>query len=824
MKSRKYILIAILSVFSLCGTISGCSPSNVDSSSAGTAIIGGAGTPAKISVAFTGGLTPTSIVNGASVNVNATVLDSANNVVSGATVTFAFATPGAGTFTPGATAVTNASGVATVQFNDITNDITLRFTASVTTATGAIISNTASLTIGSPPPPVPASMTLTINPASIDILGQTTVTVTVLDSTGNPAFGASVTLDIPVGAGLGSFSATSSVTTLPLVTNASGQATATFYAGGSSGIVTIRATIAVPSIVQSSSLSINSVPNSVNVTASPLSVTVGGTSNITANVLNILNNPVPDGTVVTFSCFAGNCAAGTFPTTATTVGGAATITFTASATQTGSIIVQASAGTSPVVTGTVTITVNAAATSSIQFTSASPNIIGIVGSGVGSTSIVIFTVKDSNGNPQPGILVDFLLFGPTGSSIGPVLLSTTDSGSTGSTGQVSTILHAGTVAGPARITATVNGTAISISTSSGNISIGGGLPSATHFGVAVSKFNLEGLAFDNITSTLTAFLADRFGNYNVLQGTSVSFATDSGAIGPNALTDANGIASVTYRTQNPRPTDVPPIPGEPFYTVAGHTYNPRDGWITVVAMTTGEESFVDENADGLFTRSYSASACPSPPAVPAGFICECDTGPTFFVGAGAICPAGLRSEAFQDLGEPFIDSDDSGTQTLGELFFDWPSYVPGGTIGTYQTGNNVWDAKIPIWTTVNLVYTGPPSFGANTSKIRTDIGGAGAVTLGAGASQNFTITVCDVNLNTLIGGTTISVTATAGQLTGSTSVTLADGLSFGPTVLSVTLTNTTSTPLTPVFLSATVTWKSIISSVSYPGTITMTNP
>ena len=59
------------------------------------------------------------------------------------------------------------------------------------------------------------------------------------------------------------------------------------------------------------------------------------------------------------------------------------------------------------------------------------------------------------------------------------------------------------------------------------------------------------------SATIEAWMADRFGNYNILQGTSVSFATDAGAIDTSNVTDAFGITDSVYRTQNPMPTDVP---------------------------------------------------------------------------------------------------------------------------------------------------------------------------------------------------------------------------------------------------------------------------
>jgi hypothetical protein len=671
------------------------------------------------------------------------------------------------------------------------------FTATVMVAGSGTINNSASLTIGTPPVSVaPTSLNLTVTPLSINITGQATVTITATDSGGNPAYNTPIVLDFQAGSTLGGFDVTLATKTITQNTDASGQLTATFYAGGSSGTATLRATATapVPTIVKTASVTITSVPSSVSVSITPATINTSGTANIVANVLNSLSQPVPDGTVVNFSCLAG-CGVGTFPATGTTYLGDASITFTASPSTAGTAVIQASAGSAPnVATGTASITVTAAVTSSIEFVSAALPVIGIQGSGPNDNTAVTFLVKDSNGTAKGGVPVNFVLYGPTGSYIGSTPGSTTDSASSGSDGKVSTILHAGLVAGPVRIVATVTGT--TISTSSGNLSIGGGVPSATHFDLATNKFNLEGFGYNNIQATITAYLADRFGNYNVLQGTSVSFFTEAGAIDTSSVTDANGLTSATFRTQDPRPADVVPLLGEPSYTVGGHTYNPHDGWVTILVTTTGEETFVDNNANGVYD---------------------------------------LGTDTFIDIGEPFIDANDNGVHNTGELFFDWPSYVPGGIAGTYQIGNGTWDGQIPIWKTMHLVFTGPPDIGVTaagilTSRIEcTDPAIApllyGDVTIPKGESRTFNVYVSDINMNTLIADTTIDVkqvTGAKGALTSPTPITLPDVLSQGPTVFQVRLLNNISdtTPQIGDFYVEVI-WKGLKTQIYYPGAITL---
>ena len=115
------------------------------------------------------------------------------------------------------------------------------------------------------------------------------------------------------------------------------------------------------------------------------------------------------------------------------------------------------------------------------------------------------------------------------------------------------------------------------------------------------------------------------------------------------------------RTQAPEPVNVAKgtiFTDEPwrFVSALTTTYNPRDGWVTVLATAQGEEAFLDENGDGQFTVGFSTSACPS------GYTCECTAGPS--VTNGTAC-AGSRSEPFTDLSEPYYDKNDDGCRNDG---------------------------------------------------------------------------------------------------------------------------------------------------------------
>lgn len=759
--------------------------------------------PTSVSVVFTavGTTTPaiTAIPNFGQADVRALVRDASSNPLAGVTVNFSVQ-GGAATGTLAASAVTNASGIATVTYTAVASNTVATINANV-----ASINNSAVLTVGTPPPPAPASMNLTINPLTITISSQATVTVTLLDASGNPAFNNPVTLTITAGTSLASFSPMpSSVLTVPLTTNASGIASATLYSGSSSGSVTVQASSAASNSPQSGSILITSNPASVSLSVGSSSLINGQTTTVTADVRNFLNQAVSDGTSVTFALTYGGAAPGTLSsTTAFTVttilgpgvtGGIASVTFNADPTNAGPVFITATAGT--VTSAPVLITVSAASAASLEFVSATPNVIGIQGSGTTSSSFVKFKVISSSGSTLPGVNVSFTLFGPTGSYLDTLdATPTTSSGSTDSKGEVITILQAGTVAGPCRIAASTMVSGATLTTSSGNISIGGGVPSDLFFSTSVSKFNLDGLGCNNLQSTITAYLADRFGNYNILQGWSVSFATDSGAIDTSNVTDASGITTAVFRTQSPIPADVAPLVGEPNYTVGPRTYNPRDGWLTILVSTTGEEYFRDDNANGVY------DSLPVP-------------------------------ETFTDLSEPFIDSNDNGGRDSGELFFDWPGGITGNTAGTHNGPNTVWDARIPIFRQVNLVMTGPPNFSDNTTRITDDtFSTTNPVSILRGGSRDFYVFVSDINMNALIAGTKVSLISDKSEAKitylGGDPQTLADGLSFGPAILQyrVTNNNTSAGSVFPT-LTATIDWlgncgRASTPTTFYRGTITL---
>jgi adhesin/invasin len=628
----------------------------------------------------------------------------ATGPIPNATVTFTVSVVGAGSFT--AAAPTDALGQTTVTFtaNSPAGDNSI---VDITAAAGAV-NNSASLTIGTPAPPAPTSLSLSISPLSVPIASQAVVTATVLGATG-PAYNTNVTLTITTGATLASFNSGTTQTSIIVTTNSSGVASTPIYTGGTSGSVQVQATVA--SLNQSAGFLITSDPSSISLNVVNSNLTNGQTTNITATVRNILNNPVTDGTVVNFAItslapYAGSLSA----SSASTINGVASVTFTADASLTGGVIIQATVGTlTPV---QAIIIVNAAQAGSLQYVSVTPTsgVISIKGAAGTSDASVVFMVTSTSGAALANQSVNFTLFGPQGATLDNTG-TTTSSQSTDSKGQVTTIVHAGYVAGPVQIiasTAVTGPPPATLYASSGSLSIGGGVPSYKWLSLSVQKLNIAGWNCDSVTDTINVNIADRFGNYNILKGTSVSFATDFGAIDTSNVTNDSGQTSSVFRSQDPRLGS--------------------GGKVTILVRTTGEENFTDLDADGVYTAGTD----------------------TF----------DLVSD---DLPEPYIDTNGNGTHNAGELYFNWPATVPTATSG-YNTANGGWDSSIPIWKTVNIWMTGPPDpANSHIECCNPSLPGctltAGNITIPNGSYTFCFVFAADVNDNALVGGTKVSLTS-----------------------------------------------------------------
>ena len=292
----------------------------------------------------------------------------------------------------------------------------------------------------------------------------------------------------------------------------------------------------------------------------------------------------------------------------------------------------------------------------IEFVSAVPDKLGVKGSGKNESSLVTFQVKDTEGDPFPaGALVEFTLSAAPGVTLDSPTDRTDDSGI------VEATLNSGQTATTVTVTATAHVGTETLQAVSPPIAIVGAKPNARYITFSCERFNVGGLILNGVDTHCTVALADRFSN-KIAFATNVIFRTEAGNIDGSALTSESsnslGEATVTITTGNPRPKDVGPITNEPF--IGSH--NPRDGIVTIIVATTGEEEFDDVNGNGTY-----------------------DSGEPF--------------EQWEK-GEPFVDMDDDGIRDPDEPFID------ANDNQQYDVANHTWDSDTLIWEVTHMLWTG----------------------------------------------------------------------------------------------------------------------
>lgn len=594
---------------------------------------------------------------------------------------------------------------------------------------------------GTTPPPTqtPTAISVTAIPDSINIEETTTIKAVVYDSSGKTISGVLVvfTLDQPQIASVNS-SAT---------TGADGSATVTMTARKNAGAVKVTATVGTLKSDPPITVTIlsSSAPTDMVLAANPDAVLVLGTSSVRAQVLDALGNPVPDGTTVSFK--SDNELFGVFTSeTATTNSGFASATFTAGD-QPGIASVTVRSGN---IAKQANITILPAAAASIQFVSASPQRIALQGSGGVETAIVQFVVRDSNGDPVEGATVSLAMTGPNGGEYidpPPDATPTEIEVSTNATGIAQVTLHSGSVAGPVNVTATTfvpdgTGGQIPISAQSSVISVGGGIASADRFGVAATRLNIAGADFFGVETLISAYLADRFGNYNILQGTTVSFVCEPGlAIDTSEITlGETGIASVTARSQPSGLLNIVPKQWETdlknyiFQRYSRSINYPRFGRCSVLVYLRGEEHFDDSNANGVY-----------------------DVGESF---------GDTEDDPFVDYNDNFV-YDGPGSVDPEEL------YIDSAANGTWDGNNGVWDGDKALFQNIRILLT-------TSDLIVAWDNSSSNFTVANGGSVSLRLLVCDLNGNPPPPGTKLSVSTDNGVFSsGVTELTYQDSSAIG---------------------------------------------
>lgn len=503
---------------------------------------------AASTIAATAGTPQSATVNTAfATQLQATVKDSFNNPVSGATVTFAAPGSGAsGTFAGGVkTATTNASGVATAAvFTANTTAGAYTVTAS---APGVVTAANFSLTNLAGSAASIAATAGTPQSSSINTAFATQLQATVKDSFGNGVSGVTVTFTAPGSGASGTFAGGVNTAT----TNASGVATAAVFTanGTAGGPYTVTASAA--GVTGSANFSLTNLGNPpANIAATggtPQSATINTAfgAQLQVTVTDSGNNPV-NGATVTFTA-PGSGASGTF------VGGANTAVTNASGIATSAVFTANSTAGSYTVTATVSGVASPASFSLTNVAGAAASIAATAGTPQSATIGIAYatqfqaTVKDAGGNPVNGVTVTFTApgSGASGTFAGGVNAATTNTSGVAT----AAVFTANTTSGSYTVTASVSGVASPANFSLTNL---GGAAASIAATAGTPQSATVNTAF---AVQLQATVKDSFNN--PVSGVTVTFAApNSGASGTfaggvnTATTNASGVATAPVFTAN----------------------------------------------------------------------------------------------------------------------------------------------------------------------------------------------------------------------------------------------------------------------------------
>jgi hypothetical protein len=279
-----------------------------------------------------------------------------------------------------------------------------------------------------------------------------------------------------------------------------------------------------------------------------------------------------------------------------------------------------------------------------------------------------------------------------------------------------------------------------LSAQSTAVGIVGAPPVENRFSVAAKQLNVPGRVTFGLTDTISALVNDRFGNA-VPPGTSVLFQTNGASIVNLTTTDSSGVATGTLITEG----NIPP-----------------SGIVTVLAFTRGEEHFLDNNGNGTFDPGIDTIETDH---VAEPFI---DFRPLPPLDAACPIPAGTNdgSNLCNDAFDP---------NTPNELFVD--ANLDG--VWDEQGTPGVWDKDILVWRSFPVTFSGP--LADPVTQTEGDVQPVNNFDIPNGGSLDFSIEVHDDLVNPLVGGSTIAIQATTGQIVGG-SITIPDGESFNQLV------------------------------------------
>ncbi|GAA5140137.1 hypothetical protein [Thalassotalea piscium] len=722
-------------------------------------------------ITITLAISNTTVTGASPVDVTATVMQGAVAVVNRA-VTF---TTDLGAFSPASgTALTNDKGVATITL-----------TAGSVRGAGEISASLSSGETSSTP------LGFNTQGDDINIGGDVNISVALVDENGNATDTITASKPGRVIATVEGINAplivnfTSTVGNIPIpsaITDGNNLAIVDIFAGDTLGAGEVTAQIASGEsgkaifVVGSSTVSMGSGEPFVKGVAdiSLEQISAGGTSVISVSIVDDQGNLFTEPVNVNFSSSCSTQSVAKLSSPITTSNGVATSTYLA----------QGCVGEDPInvtanagginLSASGSINVLPADIGSIEFVSALPENIGILGAGIVSgseSSTVVFKVKDTDGNPYNNRVVNFAL----NTDVGGISLSQ-DKATSNSDGLVQTVVNSGTVPTTIRVIAsTVALDGSVVFTQSSQLVVSTGLPDQDSFSLSRGVANPEAWNVDGIEVPVTVRMADAFNN-PVPDGTAVNFTAEGGSIGSSCTTE-NGVCSVMWTSQNPRPTGKTLT--QSFCTVAdnndpaifcarepladGKNYlgQKYGGRVTVLATAIGEESFPDKNGNGRFDESEY----------------------TLFKGLNVSgMPYDLK-EAFVDHNEDYLYNPvEVSTEIGGEL----EEFVDFNSNGVFDTQDSVYngvlcgfnDVTNPGTTIVNQYCANPddePDPTKKSEKVSTNVRGS-AVIIMSGTSPYITVTatndsIAQSSADFDADDTTLYI---AGESTGTVSIIIAD--------------------------------------------------
>lgn len=540
---------------------------------------------------------------------------------------------------------------------------------------------------------------------SVSAGGTVNVTSKLTDAAGLPVSGAILSFSVADGS-LAKLTPASGTA----LTDATGTAVVKLDAAGisSAGATTVSVSGSV-----SSGGTPTAVSTSKNFTVGPANVTLSGlaaaggvttlsayaTAGIEVTVGGVsVSTPVS----IAFSSTCANSGKATITSLVNSANGKATATYADKGCAQTDTITASVSGTST--SASMTLAVAAPSAASIQFVSATPELIvlkGTGGSGLVESSVVTFKLLDNSNQPIVGANVVFDLTTRSGG----ILLDSVATGSvtkqTDAAGQASVSVTSGTVPTAVWVTAAHTSGGTTFSSQSTKLQISTGRPAQDRFSLAIDTSSIEGWDFVGVTAKVTVIASDRLGN-PVPDGTAINFVSSGGQIGTGTsgvCSTTAGTCAVTFTSANPRPTN---------------------GRVAILAYAVGEESFEDANGNNAY-----------------------DSG-----------------EKFNDLGEAYMDADFSDAWNSGEQSLTFvagnasacASQIPSSPPAPSKAGScdGGWGtAHVRQQTLIVLASGSSPSIAAGSQ--------APANSGGKCDPLSFSITLKDPRSYPLPSGTTLSI-------------------------------------------------------------------